>query len=119
MEDVVKPIKLELSTSWGYFQYCIAKMMKCHETQLKLGYKLTIKKKGAKPHSLETQEEYEGMQQDFLLEFQKQEANQKKKSKKTSQVPPMDQVPLKILVIDQQEKYEKKVCDILRDKGQH
>ena len=119
MEDVVKPIRLELSTSWGYFQYHIAKMMRCHETQLKLGYKLTTEKKGAKPHSLETQEEYEGMWQDFLLEFQKQEANLKKKSKKTSQVPPTDQVPLKILVIDQQEKYEKKVCDILRDKGQH
>ena len=92
--------------------------MKCHKTQLKLGYKLTTEKKGAKLHSLETQEEYEGMQQDFLLEFQKQEANLKK-SKKTSWVLPMDQVPLKILVIDQQEKYEKKVCDILGDKGQH
>jgi len=71
MEDVVKPIRLELSMSWGYFQYHIAKMMKCHKTQLKLGYKLTTKKKGAKSHSLETQEKYEGMQQDFLLEFQK------------------------------------------------
>src|SRR5260370_19255023 len=119
MEDVVKPIRLELSTLWGYFQYHIAEMMKCHETQLKLGYKLTTDKKGAKPHSLETEEEYQGMQQDFLLEFQKQEANLKKKSKKTSQVPPTDQVPLKILVIDQWEKYEKKVCDILRDKGWH
>ena len=77
-------------------------MMECHKTQLKLGYKLTTEKKGAKPHSLETQE-----------------ANWKKKSKKTSQVPPMDQVPLKILVIDWWEKYEKKVCDILGDKGQH
>ncbi len=112
MEDVVKVIKLPLASSWSLFQYCIAEMIGCHETLLRLGYKLSTEQATAKPHSLETADEYEGMQEAFLLELKVQVSLLKKKSKKTAKV----QKPLKVSIIDQHSRNEKKVQDLTRDK---
>ena len=96
MEDVVKVIKLPLASSWSIFQYCIAEMIGCHETLIRFGYKLSTEQATAKPHSLETVDEYEGMQEEFLLELKVQVSLLKKKSKKTTKV----QKPLKVSIID-------------------
>jgi len=64
MEDVVKVIKLPLDSSWSLFQYRIAEMIGCHKTLLRLGYKLSTEWATAKPHSLKTVDEYEGMQEE-------------------------------------------------------
>ena len=39
-------------------------MIGCHETLLRLGYKLSTEWATAKPHSLKTVDEYEGMQEE-------------------------------------------------------
>src|SRR5260221_7660450 len=99
MEDVIKPIKLPLTSSWELFQYCVAEKMGCHETLLKLGYKLSTEKAMVKPHSLETLDEYEGMKEDFLLELKNEIALLRKKTK-TSKTTPVHK-PLKVSIIDQ------------------
>src|SRR5258708_23114209 len=111
MEDVVKVIKLPLDSSWSLFQYCIAEMIGCHKT-LRLGYKLSTEQATAKPHSLKTVDEYEGMQEEFLLELKVQVSLLKKKSKKTTKV----QKPLKVSIINRCSRNEKKVQDLTRDK---
>ncbi len=108
MEDVIKLIKLPLTLSWELFQYCVAEKMGCHETLLKLGYKLSTKKAMVKPHSLETLDEYEGMKEDFLLELKREIALLRKKMKKTSKTTPV-QKPLKVSIIDWHSQNEKKV----------
>src|SRR5260370_1539618 len=111
MEDVIKPIKLPLMSSWELFQYHVAEKIGCHEMLLKLGYKLSIERAAGKPHSLETLDEYEGMQEEFLLELNTQAATLRKKTKKTSRLDVVC-MPLKVSIIDRCSWNEKKVRDL-------
>src|SRR5258708_36989103 len=99
MEDVIKPIKLPLTSSWGLFQYCVVEKMGCHETLLKLGYKLSTEKAMVKPHSLKTLDEYEGMKGDFLLELKREMALFRKKMRKSSKTTPIHRT-LKVPIME-------------------
>jgi hypothetical protein len=101
-DDVIKLLQLPVSTPWWTFQDQIAETMGCHETRLRLGYRLSTARAGEKPHSLETPDEYSEMQQEITLEHKKRVILQKKASKaKPLKV-------LKVLIKDRRAKAEKK-----------
>ncbi|KAF8327726.1 uncharacterized protein EI90DRAFT_3017978 [Cantharellus anzutake] len=101
-DDVVKLLRLPISMSWWTFQDQIAETMGCHETRLRLGYRLSTARAGEKAHSLETLDEYSEMQQEIVSECEKQVVLQKKASKMK---PPK---ALKVLIKDRRNKAEKK-----------
>ncbi|KAF8343838.1 uncharacterized protein EI90DRAFT_3010713 [Cantharellus anzutake] len=101
-DNVVKLLRLPISMSWWTFQDQIAKTMGCHETRLRLGYRLSTARAGEKAHSLETPDEYSEMQQEIVLEREKWVVLQKKASKMK---PPK---ALKVLIKDRRNKAEKK-----------
>ncbi|KAF8327532.1 uncharacterized protein EI90DRAFT_3126824 [Cantharellus anzutake] len=88
--------------SWWTFQDQIAETMGCHETRLRLGYRLSTARAGEKAHSLETLDEYSEMQQEIVSEREKRVVLQKKASKMK---PPK---ALKVLIKDRRNKAEKK-----------
>ncbi len=103
-EDVVKLVKLLTSMPWELFQDCIAETMGCHETQLCLGYKLSMVKVGEKAQSLETLDEYLEMQQEIAAELEMHAVLQRKGSKAMKQWK-----ALQVMIKDQHNKTEKKV----------
>ena len=77
--------------------------MGCHETRLRLGYRLSTARVGEKAHSLKTPDEYSEMQQEIVSEHKKRVALQKKASKEK----PLK--ALKVLIKDRRNRAEKNV----------
>ena len=110
--NMVKPVLINIAGSWDLFRYYIAHAMECEESDLKLGYKLSIKTKMAKYHSISSEMEYQLMQKAVVYELWKQAGLLKKKTKKSSQ-PGAALKPLAISIQDMDLETEKKVSSLV------